>query len=172
MKRLTDLSRRINTLTPLLFNLNIILCLESLLSPVKLFTTSDHSLTSSATAQGLYIFPIHQPSCGFFSPSAIVCLLFHVPYIVPLSTSNILLQLFGKTQWKWMFYPCLLLLHLNTMALWAGVIQQAAWFPSPSLVTSNGLSTLQATFLRSRALPGQSVVGGIDRREWKQLPLL
>lgn len=49
------------------------------------------------------------------------------------------------------------------MALWAGVIQQAAWFPSPSFtVTSNGLSTLQATFLRSRALPGQSVVGGID----------
>lgn len=30
---------------------------------------------------------------------------------------------------------------------------------------SNGSITLQATFLRSRALPGQSVVGGIDLGE-------
>lgn len=162
------LSRRINTLTHGLFNLNILLCLtvSSFPSEVIHYVWSFFDLICNFSLWTAYFFQsislcvsslIHQP---------LSCLsLFHVPYIKFPSTSNILFQLFGKAQWKWMFYPCFLHLHLNSMALWASVLQQAGWFPSPSLtMTSDGLSTLQATFLRSRALPGQSVVGGIDLR--------
>lgn len=112
---------------------------------MRLFTTSDHFfyLICNFSLWIVYFFQSMSICVSSLIHQPLICLsLFHIPYIKFPFTSNILFQLFGKTQWKWMFYPWFLHLHLNSMALWVSVIQQAAWFPSPSLtVTSNGLST-------------------------------